>query len=540
MLFNSYPFLFVYLPIVLAGCFILSAWRGARMAQDWLILASLSFYSAWNLAFLPLLLASIVFNFLIAKAMIGASEGRQRLCLLTAVTVDLGLLAYFKYAGYFVSTADEVFGLNWSIGAIALPLGISFYTFQQITLLVDVSQGRIHNFRFRDFLLFVTFFPHLIAGPIVHHREMMPQFETASYGFNIRNLAVGLSLFAAGLFKKAVIADSIASEVAPLFGQAAAGVHLPMLTAWAAAVGFTLQIYFDFSGYSEMALGLARMLGIKLPVNFNSPLKATNIIEFWQRWNMTLTRFLTAYIYNPLTLALTRRRLMSGRKGVAGVKTTPGAFATLIMVPTITTMFLSGLWHGAGNQFLVFGLLNGIYLVICHAWRLYRSKIWPDYERIQPFTAPIGLALTFTAVSISMLYFRSDSVGTATNIVAGMFGFNGLLLPEGLERRLPFVAHLLVGLGAHLQPGRLLDAINLWILVPFAIVLLSPNVLEIMRDTEPAITSLAVPRDAGWLRRLQDRLRWRPSRGWAMLTGAVAATGVLTLTKVTEFLYWQF
>lgn len=540
MLFNSYPFLFVFLPIVLTVCFLLSARWGSRVAQDWLILASLTFYGAWTASFLPLLLASTAFNFLIAKAMLRSGDGGRRWYLLGAVAVDLGLLAYFKYANYFVSTVDSVSGAHWSIGTIALPLGISFYTFQQITLLVDVSQGRIHSFRFRDFLLFVTFFPHLVAGPIVHHREMMPQFERARYRFDAQNLAVGLTLFAAGLFKKAVIADNIAAEIAPLFQQASAGHHLPLLSAWAAAVGFTLQIYFDFSGYSEMALGLARILGIKLPINFNSPLKATNIIEFWQRWNMTLTRFLTAYIYNPMTLGVARRRLKAGRRGIKGLRTTPGAFMALIVVPTLTTMFLSGLWHGAGNQFLVFGLLHGLYLVTCHAWRLYRPAFWPDAVHYQRIMAPVGMLLTFCAVVVSMLYFRSDSVRAATSVVAGMVGLNGTVLPEGLARQAPAFARLLGSAGAQFEPGRLVDVINLWILVPLAIVLLAPNVLEVMRDTAPAITTPSEMRADGRLRRLNASLRWRPSRGWAVLTGFLASAGILTLTKVTEFLYWQF
>ena len=542
MLFNSYPFIFLFLPVVVGVCFLLAAKVGPTTAQDWLVAASLFFYGAWNVSFLPLLVGSIAFNFVAAKGMIRL--GRPgRWILPVAVAADLGLLGYCKYANWFVATVDGATGAHWTLATVALPLGISFYTFQQITLLVDVSRGRIEHFRFRDFMLFVTFYPHLVAGPIVHHKEMMPQFEKATYAYDPQNLAVGATLFAAGLFKKAVIADGIAEQVAPLFHAAEAGQHLPLLSAWTAALGFTLQIYFDFSGYSEMALGLARMLGIRLPVNFNSPLKATNIIEFWSRWNMTLTRFLTTYVYSPLSLSLTRRRLGARRPGIAGVRTTPGAFLLLIALPTVTTMFLSGLWHGAGNQFLVFGLLNGAYLVICHAWRMYRPLVWPDAVRYRRVMAPIGLVLTFVGVTVSLLYFKAASVGAATSIVAGMVGAHGVVLPLGVVRQLPQLSSLLEAHGVTFEPGYFTDLVNLWIVVPLAMVLFAPNVLEVMRAYGPAIGGPAAtpkpPTAAGW-RPLGEVVAWQPSASWAVLTGALAAMAVLTLTKVTEFLYWQF
>jgi hypothetical protein len=275
-------------------------------------------------------------------------------------------------------------------------------------------------------------------------------------------------------------------------------------------------------------------------MNFNSPLKATNIIEFWSRWNMTLTRFLTAYIYNPLTLALARRRLNAGRSGLAGKRTTPQAFLILIALPTLLTMFLSGLWHGAGNQFLVFGLLNGFYLVICHGWRLYRPRTWLNSASYGRIMAPIGLVMTFCAVSVALLYFRAASVGVATGVVAGMAGLHGIVLPEGVVRQLPHVAALLGAHGVRFEPGYLTDLVNLWIVLPLMIVLIAPNVLEITRAYGPAITGPAVRPAVSGRPSFSGKLTWRPSRGWAVLTGCMAAMGVLTLTKVTEFLYWQF
>ena len=257
-------------------------------------------------------------------------------------------------------------------------MGISFITFQKIAFLIDVHAGRIKSFTLQDYCLFVLFFPQLIAGPIVHYREMMPQFHSASCRFDKENFAVGLTLLSFGLFKKVVLADHIATVVTPIYSQAASGGGTSLLLAWAAAIGFTLQIYFDFSGYTDMALGAARFFGIRLPQNFNSPLQASNIIDFWLRWHMTLTRFLTAYIYNPLTLWLTRRRMAKGRPGLAGHNTTIGAFAYLLMFPILITMFVSGLWHGAGYGFVIWGLIHGFYLTINHAWRLIRPRLWPD------------------------------------------------------------------------------------------------------------------------------------------------------------------
>lgn len=541
MLFNSYQFVFLFLPVVLVVCFALSARFGATAAQDWLALASLVFYGAWNLQFLPLLLGSIAFNYGAARLMLAGPESRRRVILLAAIAVDLGLLGYYKYAGFFAETVAGLTGAGWTVGAILLPLGISFYTFQQITLLVDVSQGRIERFRFRDFLLFVTFFPHLIAGPIVHHREMMPQFERAQYRWDPNNMAVGVTLFVAGLFKKTVFADGIAAHVGPVFQAAADGQPVALFQAWVAGAGFALQMYFDFSGYSEMALGLARMVGITLPMNFNSPLKARNVIEYWARWHMTLTRFLTAYIYNPIAVGLARRRAGRGLRGVAGGRTSMGAFLGLIALPTAVTMVLSGLWHGAGNQYLVFGALHAFYLVVCHAWRLYRPLLWPDAASYARVAWVPSLLLTFCATTVALVYFRAENVATGSNIVAGMAGLHGVVLPEALAVRLPAVAQLATRLGVAFERGSLgsLAASYAWILALLSIAWFMPNVLQVLRAQQPALTVPAPYPADGLLRRLA-LLVWRPTRGWAWVTAAAAMTGILTLGEVTEFLYWQF
>ena len=546
VLFNSYQFIFAFLPVVLATCFLAARLLGAGAAQLCLIAASLYFYASWNLNYLPLLLGSIAINYAAAVLMAAsASERRRRLLLLAAVAVDLGLLAYYKYAGYFLNSVNALANTSFTVQAVLLPLGISFYTFQQLTLLMDISQGAIKEFRFRDFLLFVTFFPHLIAGPIVHHREMMPQFERAQYRFEWDNMAVGLTLFAVGLFKKAVLADGIATHVVPLYTNAAGGQPATLLDAWGAAVGFVLQMYFDFSGYSEMALGLARMLGIKLPMNFNSPLKATSVIQYWSCWHITLTRFLTAYIYNPIAVAMTRRRLNRGLRGITGLRTKPMAFLTLTVVPTAVTMFLSGLWHGAGNQFLVFGLLHGCYLSINHAWRLYRRKFWKSDASHEAVMRPAGLVLTFMAATVALTYFRADSVTAGSNVVAGMLGLHGTLLPSVIATRLPGLAAMLAQAGVHFGTGSLpgLLALYAWMAGLLLVALVLPNILQIMRPYEPAIT-LPVPYATdGHLapfRALLTRIQWRPTTGWAMTVAVISLLGILALNQVTEFLYWQF
>jgi alginate O-acetyltransferase complex protein AlgI len=523
VIFNSYQFLFAFLPVVLTGTFLLAR-ISPGAAQYWLIGVSLLFYATWNVAYLPLLLGSIVFNHLIAVRMANAENPRTRSWLLAfAVVVDLGLLGYYKYTGFFLETLNTATGTEYTWRTLILPLGISFYTFQQLTLLADISSGRIKDFRFRDFLLFVTFFPHLIAGPIVHHREMMPQFQKADYRLNRENLAIGFVLLSVGLFKKVILADSIADYVTPIFTTAATGEPVSFLFAWAGAVGFTLQMYFDFSGYSEMALGLARMVGVKLPMNFNSPLKALSVVEYWSRWHITLTRFLTAYVYNPIAIHLARRRAVTGKAGLTGARISWEAFFGIVAVPTVVTMVLSGLWHGAGNQFLLFGVLHGVALVINHAWRLVRPRFWPDTAHYQRTTRPLAWLLTFLLVTVALTWFHAASVAAGGNIVAGLIGMHGVASPVGGGSGDQWVLY-----------G--------WIVVLMAIALVPPNVLEILRPWQPAVTMPAVA-PSGRLdlaRGLARGLNLSLSPIWAFATAMIMVIGVLGLNRVSEFLYWRF
>lgn len=409
MLFNSYGFIFLYLPVVLLGFFWLARYKHA-FAAAWLALASLFFYGYWNPAYIGLLLGSIVFNYVygmwIARAGSQNATGRKRRLLILAISANLLLLAYFKYANFFIDSVNSIAETQWSLGNIILPLGISFFTFTQIAFLVDTYQGKVKEYNFVHYLLFVTYFPHLIAGPVLHHKDMMPQFAHAStYRINWNHVAAGLLLFTLGLCKKVLWADSLAPFATAIFDGAQHGMTtgtLPTIyEAWSGALAYTLQIYFDFSGYTDMALGIALMFNIRLPINFNSPYKSTSIIEFWRRWHITLSNFLRDYLYIPLG---------GNRHGQ------PRRYVNLM-----TTMLLGGLWHGAGWTFVIWGALHGVYLAINHLWREFvaeRYLRWiPDW-----LGALSGGTLTFIAVVAAWVVFRADNMTQAIVILKAMFG----------------------------------------------------------------------------------------------------------------------
>ncbi len=315
MLFNSYAFIFGFLPVALAA-FYLAGRYSRDLALLTLILVSIGFYAWWRPLNVALMAPSVLIIYGLARLLQRYNDVHPRLTrglLLVGIAFNVAFLGYFKYLTFGETVINDAFSAGLVLSHVILPLGISFITFQKIAFLIDVQAGRVEHFSLRDFVLFVLFFPQLIAGPIVHYREMMPQFHAAPCRFRAEDTAVGISLFSFGLFKKVVLADPIATYVSPIYAATLAGGHPGLFASWMAALGFTLQVYFDFSGYTDMALGLAQFFGVRLPPNFNSPLQASNVVDFWLRWHMTLTRFLTAYIYNPLTLALTRRRAARGR-----------------------------------------------------------------------------------------------------------------------------------------------------------------------------------------------------------------------------------
>jgi alginate O-acetyltransferase complex protein AlgI len=539
MLFNSNEFLLGFLPVTLVVFYLLGP-TSRRAAIFWLILVSLAFYAWWRPINVLIIAPSIVINYVLARKLLRLNESvtsprASQALLVLGILFNIAFLGYFKYTDFLYGTINDVFGANLVLTHIILPLGISFITFQKIAFLIDVQAGRVKSFRFEDYCIFVLFFPQLIAGPIVHYREMMPQFQAAPCRFDKENLTVGLTLLSFGLFKKVVLADNIALLVTPLYEQAGNGTSF--LMAWMAAIGFTLQIYFDFSGYSDMALGLARFFGIRLPQNFDSPLRASNIVDFWLRWHMTLTRFLTGYLYNPLVLWLTRRRLTKGKTAFGGRTTTVGAFISLLMFPTTMTMLISGIWHGAGYGFIVWGLLHGFYLTVNHGWRLIKARLWPG-RTSSSLSTYASVALTFACVAVAMVFFRSPTLTTAMDLIKGMAGLNGIAIPEALLEGPGRVASALRSIGVMSDPMtvRIFMRTGFWIALLMFIALACPNTLQILDRYEPALgVKPKNPESA-----IGELTRWNASLPWAIAVSIIAAIAIGSLGGPSEFLYWQF
>ncbi|GAA5481729.1 MBOAT family O-acyltransferase [Haloferula sargassicola] len=515
MLFNSYIYLLIFLPVVLVGY---QALRRAplRVGLGWLVLASLVYFGWWKPSpdepwtprYLALILGSCVANYFVGR-LISGRRGRPagRAALATGVTANLLLLGYFKYAGLFDKTLAALTGNGLDLPDIVLPLGISFFTFQQVAYLVDAWRGETEEYHFIDYLLFVTFFPQLIAGPIVHHGEMLPQFsEKKSRGIRSLDLSVGITCLALGLFKKVVLADYLARTATPIFGLAAAGDRpLTMGEAWAGMLAYTLQIYFDFSGYSDMAIGSARLFGIRLPLNFHSPYKAASVIDFWRRWHMTLSRFLRDYLYISLG---------GNRKGTAR------RYLNLM-----ATMLLGGLWHGAGWTFAMWGALHGFYLCVNHFWHHLRKHL--DFPALP---LPASGVLTFFAVALAWIPFRAGNFelgpeGSTTaalaatkSVLASMFGLHGL---SGW----PGDSVIVVTKSRALRP----------IVGGLVIVWLLPNTQQFLRRYRPALG--LKPLDPWGARRWWQ---WRPSWPWLLFTlGLLYAVG-RGFDQLSEFIYFQF
>lgn len=522
MLFNSYEFLFAFLPLTVLAYFVIAR-NGREPAITWLVLASLFFYGWWNPVYLLLLVGSMLVNYRLGRALSATANragNHGRLLLAGGVALNLALIAYFKYAGFAAGTINAVAGTQFDVGNIVLPLAISFFTFQQIAYLVDARSGITHEYSFMHYALFVTFFPQLIAGPIIHHRDVLPQFtREGAMQPRAQDFAIGATIFAFGLFKKTVLADGVAPHATSVFDAAARGEPLTLLVAWGGALAYTLQLYFDFSGYSDMAIGAARIFGVRLPLNFHSPYRATSIVEFWRRWHMTLSQFLRDYLYIPL----------GGNRG-----SRIGRYRNLLL-----TMLLGGLWHGAGWTFVIWGALHGLYLIANHLWR----GLLAVAPRLRPPGRLMGWALTFVAVVIGWVFFRAQNVEVASSMAAAMFGANGVALPNALAVRLGGAWQALQPLGftTYLGGGSAFVQTWLWIAALLPVVLLAPNTQQILQAADPALNRHECrPQDELPTPATLARLRWRIDGRWAMVTGAVLAVAVLAMTRISEFLYFQF
>ncbi|MEP4079759.1 MBOAT family O-acyltransferase [Haloferula sp.] len=509
MLFNSYIYLLLFLPIALIGFHLLRK-APFRVSVSFLVLASLFYYGWWDWKNLWIIGASCGINFFFGRYIAGnRGTATGKAVLITGIVANLGILGFYKYAGLIAKSIAAIAEAGFPAPTIILPLGISFFTFQQVAYLIDAWRGETEEYHFSDYLLFVTFFPQLIAGPIVHHKEMLPQFQDqAGRGLRATDLSIGTTILIIGLFKKVVLADYLARTATPLFDLAASGDrHLTIGEAWAATLSYTLQIYFDFSGYSDMAIGSARLFGIRLPLNFHSPYKATSIVDFWRRWHITLSRFLRDYLYIPLG---------GNRKGPARR-----------YVNLMTTMLLGGLWHGAGWTFILWGGLHGFYLCVNHAWHWLGKR-----ARLPSIPKPIAVFITFLAVAIAWIPFRAgnyealasgsmdDAMRATRTILASMFGFNGfdfwssagmVITPQTRALR-PIVLGLLL----------------VWFL---------PNTQQFMRRYFPALGMKSLPdAELGPRRRWQ----WRPTMLWLAFVLILLYSVGRDFDRVGEFIYFQF
>ncbi|MBD8595286.1 MBOAT family protein [Pseudomonas sp. CFBP 8758] len=515
MLFNSMVFIAGFLPVVLLGFFLLAGTGRQRLAAIWLTLASLVFYGWWNPANVPLLLGSIAFNYVLAGQLL---RTRSKALLIMGVSANLALLLYFKYTGFLFGNINQAFGLGWTLQNITLPLAISFFTFQQMAYLVDTHDGEVVEHDFVNYCLFITFFPHLIAGPITHHREMLEQFRR---GDNFRpqlvNLSIGASIFLMGLFKKVIMADPMGEKAAPVFAMAADGTVPALHEAWIGALSYTLQIYFDFSGYTDMAIGLGLLFGISLPANFNSPFKARNVIDYWSRWHMTLTRFLTSYIYNPIVLRIARRRMAAGLPMPKRGKMSVGTFCMVVAYPTVLTMFISGVWHGAGWQFVAFGLVHGFYLVVAHGWRAWKARRGWAVDSDRWMHRIPAVLLTFTCVVVAMVFFRAPTLASALAVLGGMLGLSEL--------------------PAQLAANHLRSLIMIAALLAFVWTL--PNIQQWMGHLR---TALNAKPELHWLQRRVPASAWQPSATVGVGIGVLGFFALATAFSVapSEFLYFQF
>ncbi len=481
MLFNSYTYIFVFLPIVAVVYFILNRSQKALLGKYWLVAASLVCYSWWDVSYLPLMLLSMLFNYHAGKAF--ALKQMGKLGLVVSCLLNVGFLGYFKYADFFIGNINLVAGASLPLLHVVLPLGISFFTFQQMSYLVDSYRGVVKHDDPIDYMLFVTFFPQLIAGPIVHHSEMMPQFARDELkqpdSFNIGK---GIFVFFIGLFKKVVIADTFAVWATQGFDVAE---KLSLVEAWVTSLSYTLQLYFDFSGYTDMAIGAALLFNIKIPINFNTPYKSLDIQEFWQRWHMTLSRFLRDYLYIPLG---------GNRKG-----------ELLAARNALITFTLGGLWHGAGWTFVFWGFMHGAGLVVVRFWRKLGVSM----------PAAPAWAITFLFVNVGWVFFRAKEWGDAFKVLRGMIGLDGVKLPAPLATKLGFLTEHGVTFGNYLSAINGSEVTLLWLVVFLLLSFLGPNSME-----------------------LADRFQfnWRTAL-MLILLGTIA---ILHLNRVSEFLYFQF
>jgi alginate O-acetyltransferase complex protein AlgI len=501
--FASFSFVLVFLPLAFAGYALAYRNGGKAWAINYLAALSFTFYALWGLPLLVILAGSVLFNYGVGQKISSLNHvpAQSRRLFQTGLAANLVLLGYLKYTNFFIDIANQVAGTGISHLDLLVPIGVSFFTFVQIGYLIDAYNGQLLPHNFSRYVVFSAFFPCVTAGPLVLQREMMGQMEESSFDvLNARRIIIGLTMFGLGLFKKVVLADSIAPSANFMFDGAALGLAVTAVEAWVGSVSYALQLYFDFSGYSDMAIGLGTIFGLKLPLNFASPFKATNISDFWRRWHMTMTRFFTTYVFSGLALNGMRKSAALG----LGPK---GKFLRVAALPMILTFLVAGIWHGSGWTFVLYGLMHGIAIATCLAWREFSGIKLPPV---------VGWALTMATVASGLVLFRSPDVATAANILQSMWGFGAAA-------------------GAEYLKGFDIAHANALITLLAAIVLLMPNSQQVLHtdwpttDAKPEGTSF----DAGLL-------AWRPSFGPAVATATLYTFAMTSLSAGSSFLYYKF
>ncbi len=508
MLFNSYEFIFFFLPIILLLHYFGRRYIGFRLSLFVLVSGSFFFYAWWNPPYLLVLIFSIIVNFFLGR-LLSSNLGNRKLALTFGVIFNLSLLGYYKYTNFVLDQVDRLFGLDPTNLSIILPIGISFYTFQQIAFLVDSYKEKT-NYDFMNYCLFVSFFPQLIAGPIVHHAEMMPQFSQPHVKTSrIEFLGVGIFFFVVGLFKKVVIADNLSLFASPLFAVADAGIGITFFEAWLGVLAYSLQLYFDFSGYTDMAIGLASMFGIRLPWNFNSPYKARSIVDFWRRWHMTLSRFLRDYLYIPL----------GGNRY--------GSFQRYRNL--ILTMAIGGLWHGAGWGFLIWGILHGSYLVINNL----SNHLFIQFPRIRAlFPSYVCWALTLLAVIVAWVPFRATTFDGAVIFWSSMFGQNDIGLPVTVLGFLNIQLAADSALQFLFQGNDVLELQD-WVYLGIPLII------------GAGLTAVYMPNSQQLVCYFQRKMatttnNYVMARIWAVAASVVFLVSMSRLNSASEFMYFQF
>ncbi len=524
MLFNSYLFIFAFLPITLAGYFLIGRTR-PKIALLWVFFASLIFYGWWNVRFVGLLLASISINYGLGICFKRKSRSKSMTAkwfLAAGVGFNIAVLGHFKFADFFITNINALLGISLLLYNIILPVGLSFYTFLQNAYLVDAYRNEAPSYKFLDYGAFVAFFPHLLCGPIVHHRELIPQYaKTQTFRFSHENVSIGLIMFFIGLFEKIALADNLCVYSDTVFGAAARGFSVTFYEGWIGALAYTFQIYFDFCGYSNMAIGLSRMFNIWYPMNFDSPYKATSIIDFWRRWHITLSRFIKKYLYIPLG---------GNRKGNSR------RYLNLMI-----SMLLGGLWHGAGWTFVFWGALHGIYLAINHFWRHFVPASSSRRLYLSRFSKWVRRILTLIFVVFAWVLFRAQSLSEAWEIFRAMMR---IPLIEKLPEIMRIYGKTWVTMGSLFENGltnvqlfsnRELGSFLFLLGGSLIICWFLPNAQEYLAFYKPA---LEYPRDHNDV--LCSKIRWQPTVVHFLFVLALAVLSLGFLDNINEFIYYQF